>query len=82
MMGQTASIQCSFDYESPEDFRRKFKAAVLLDPIAVALFANSARADGRPTGLASFRQAIWRETDPARCGMPRVMFDADFAMEA
>ena len=82
MMAQTASIQCSFDYESPEDFQRKFKAGTLLDPIAVALFANSARADGRPTGLASFRQAIWRETDPARCGMPRAMFDADFALEA
>jgi len=82
MMTQTASIQCSFDYESAEDFRRKFKAAALLDPIAVALFANSARADGRPTGLVSFRQAIWRETDPARCGMPRVMFEADFSLEA
>jgi len=82
MMGQTASIQSSFDFAGPEDFRRKFKAAALLDPVAVALFANSARADGGPTGLRSYRQAIWNETDPARCGMPAALFEADFALEA
>ncbi len=82
MMAQTASIHCSFDYASAEDFRRKFKAATVLDPIAVALFANSRNADGRPTGQASFRQAIWRETDPARCGMPKEMFGADFTLDA
>ncbi len=82
MMGQTASIQSSFDYASPEDFRVKFKAAALLDPIAVALFANSALADGRPSGWRSYRQQIWRETDPARCGMPAALFEADFELEA
>lgn len=82
MMAQTASIQCSFDYASEEDFQRKFKAATVLDPIAVALFANSQNAEGKPTGFQSFRQAIWRETDPARCGMPREMFEAGFTLDA
>jgi glutamate--cysteine ligase len=54
----------------------------LITPFAVALFANSARIDGADTGYASFRQAIWRETDPARCGLPPVVFDDGFGPEA
>jgi glutamate--cysteine ligase len=82
MMTQTTSIQCAFDYESPEDWTRKFRAAALLSPVATALFANSARAEGRDTGWKSFRQAIWRDTDPARCGLPSVVFDPGFDLEA
>lgn len=81
MMTQTASIQTAFDFEGPEDWRRKFVSAALITPIAVALFANSPRADGKPTGYRSFRQAIWRETDPERCGLPPVVFDPGFGLE-
>ena len=82
MMTQTASIQCAFDYSDPEDWTRKFKAASLVTPLAVALFANSPRMDGRDTGYASYRQVIWRETDPERCGLPPAVFDAGFGPEA
>jgi glutamate--cysteine ligase len=82
MMTQTASIQCAFDYADAGDWTRKFKTASLITPFAVALFANSARIDGADTGYASFRQAIWRETDPARCGLPPVVFDDGFGPEA
>lgn len=78
MMTQTASIQCAFDFSSERDWIRKFRAAALLAPVATALFANSGRADGKETGFRSFRQAIWRETDPARCGLPAVVFDPGF----
>lgn len=80
MMTQTASIQCSFDYADPTDWARKFKAAALLTPVAAALFANSSRLEGSETGWRSFRQAIWRETDPDRCGLPAVVFEAGFDM--
>ena len=82
MMTQTASIQCAFDFEDPGDWRRKFRAAALLAPVAVALFANSSRADGGETGYRSYREAIWRETDPDRCGLPSVVFDPGFGIEA
>jgi glutamate--cysteine ligase len=82
MMTQTASIQCAFDYASDEDWTRKFRASALLAPAAVALFANSSRADGRETGYASYRQAIWRQTDPDRCDLPAIVFDPGFGIDA
>ena len=82
MMTQSASIQVAFDYADPEDWRRKFKAAALLTPAAVALFANSARIDGKESGHRSYRQVIWRETDPDRCGLPELVFEPGFGMEA
>ena len=82
MMTQTASIQCAFDYASDADWARKFRAAALLTPVAVALFANSSRVDGADTGWASYRQAIWRETDPERCDLPPVVFDPQFGIDA
>jgi glutamate--cysteine ligase len=82
MMTQTASIQCAFDYADPQDWKRKFKAAVVLSPVATALFANSPRIDGKPTGYRSYRQRIWRETDPERCGLPDVVFEPRFDIEA
>jgi glutamate--cysteine ligase len=50
-------------------------------PVATALFANSSRADGKETGFRSFRQAIWRDTDPARCGLPAIVFEPGFDLE-
>lgn len=82
MMTQTASVQCAFDYASDTDWSRKFRAAALLTPVAVALFANSSRVDGRDSGWASYRQAIWRETDPDRCDLPAIVFDPAFGIDA
>ena len=82
MMTQTTSIQCAFDYASDEDWTRKFRAAALMTPIAVALFANSSRIDGKDSGWASYRQAIWRETDPDRCDLPDIVFDPGFGIDA
>lgn len=81
MMTQTASVQCAFDYADERDWARRFRAAAFLAPIATALFANSSRMDGRETGWLSYRQAIWAETDPARCGLPAVVFDPGFDIE-
>jgi glutamate--cysteine ligase len=81
MMTQTASIQCAFDYTSDEDWTRKFRAAALATPVAVALFANSSKVDGKDSGWASYRQAIWRETDPDRCDLPPIVFDRGFDID-
>jgi glutamate--cysteine ligase len=81
MMTQTASIQCAFDFDSAADWTNKFRAGVLLAPVTVALFANSADVDGGPSGYRSYRQAIWRETTPERCGIPDVVFRPDFGIE-
>src|SRR5258708_22354224 len=82
MMTQTASVQCAFDYASDQDWTRKFRAAAFISPIAVALFANSSRVDGRDSGWASYRQAIWRETDPDRSGLPDIVFAPSFGIDS
>ena len=82
MMTQTASIQCAFDFEDPADWARRFRAAALLAPVATALFANSSRVDGAESGFRSFRQAIWRETDDDRCGLPPRVFEDGFDLKA
>ncbi len=53
-----------------------------MTPLAVALFANSSHIDGEETGYVNYRQAIWRETDPERCGLPRAVFEPGFGLEA
>jgi glutamate--cysteine ligase len=53
-----------------------------MGPVAVALFANSSRVDGGDSGWASYRQAIWRETDPDRCDLPAIVFDPAFGIDA
>jgi glutamate--cysteine ligase len=82
MMTQTASVQCAFDFADERDWARRFRAAAFLAPVVTALFANSSRMDGRETGWLSYRRAIWDETDPARCGLPAVVFDPGFDIEA
>ncbi|MDH3629239.1 MAG: glutamate-cysteine ligase family protein [Acidobacteriota bacterium] len=82
MMTQSASIQCAYDFADPEDFRRKFRCGALLAPIATALFANSSLYEGRETGYQSYRQRVWQETDPDRCGLPDVVFDEGFGLES
>jgi len=82
MMTQTASIQCSYDFENSSDWSRKFRAAALLSPVAVAMFANSPTIDGKDSGFRSYRQEIWRRTDPDRCMLPAAVFHESFDLEA
>jgi glutamate--cysteine ligase len=81
MMTQTAAIQCAFDYANPTDWKRKFRAAANLAPVATAMFANSSRVDGRDSGYRSYRHAIWRQTDDDRCGLPWIVFEEGFGIE-
>jgi glutamate--cysteine ligase len=81
MMSQTASIQCSFDFENEEDWRRKFRAAHVLTPLVQAIFCNSPFRDGRPNGFLSYRTRVWEQTDPARCGFLPAAFGDEPSME-
>jgi glutamate--cysteine ligase len=48
-----------------------------MSPLLVAISANSPIVDGRDSGYKSFRAHIWRDTDPARCGLLPFAFDTD-----
>ena len=82
MMYRTTTIQVNLDYESEFDMVRKFRAGLLLQPVATALFANSPFADGRPTGYLSWRARIWEDVDPQRSGFLPFVFEEGFGFEA
>jgi glutamate--cysteine ligase len=75
MMQQTATVQANFDYGDEQDARRKFRIAMAMSPVLVAISANSPIVDGAPTGYKSYRAHIWRDTDPKRCGVLPFAFD-------
>ncbi|HEX7051233.1 MAG TPA: glutamate-cysteine ligase family protein [Longimicrobiales bacterium] len=67
MMRQTAAVQISLDFGSdPALSWRVLNAAA---PYLIAIFANSPRYMGRPTGHRSIRAQVWRELDPSRTGI-------------
>jgi glutamate--cysteine ligase len=78
MMHATASVQASYDWSDEADLVAKLRAALAVTPIASALFANSSLWEGRPSGFVSRRMAIWRDTDPDRCGLLPIAFEPDF----
>jgi glutamate--cysteine ligase len=53
-----------------------------LQPVAVALFANSPFVEGRPSGRLSQRSHIWTDTDADRCGTLPFVFAPGFGFES
>jgi len=78
MMHSTATVQANFDYSDEADMASKMRTAMGCTPIVSAIFANSSLLEGRDSGLTSRRVAIWRDTDPDRCGLLHFVFDSDF----
>jgi glutamate--cysteine ligase len=81
MMHATASVQASYDYSDEADAVAKMRAALGLGPVVNALYANSSLYAGKASGYVSRRLAIWRQTDPDRCGGVPFVFDPDFGYE-
>src|SRR5436853_3677115 len=81
MMLRTCTVQTNLDYRTEADMVRKFRASLALQPVAVALFANSPFVENRPTGYASYRSLVWTDTDPDRCGTLPFVFEDGFGFE-
>jgi glutamate--cysteine ligase len=81
MMTRTCTVQVNLDYESEADMMRKLRVALLLQPLATALFANSPFTEGRPNGFLSYRAHAWTDTDNQRSGIPAVFFEDGFGFE-
>jgi glutamate--cysteine ligase len=81
MMLRTCTVQANLDYRSEADMVRKFRASLALQPLAVALFANSPFVEGRPSGYLSYRSLVWTDTDPDRCGTLPFVFEDGFGFE-
>ena len=85
MMYQTSGTQINLDYLSEDDFKKKFKIISYLTPIAIAIFANSAIFENKPSGYLSYRAKVWQNT--SRGGLPKIFLEnmdfekyADFAI--
>ena len=85
MMYRTCGTQLNLDYNSEEDFIKKFKIINSIVPISIALFANSSIVEKKNSNYMSYRSKVWQET--ARGGLPEAFFDnmnfekyADFAI--
>lgn len=81
MMKTTASIQANFDFRDERDAMQILRVGALASPLVTAIFANSPIREGKETGLASFRMAIWEDTDRDRCGTPGFMLDPDASVQ-
>ncbi len=66
MMCSTAAVQVCLDAGIPARVPARWAALHALGPVLLALFANSDRCAGRPTGWASGRMRAWLGMDPAR----------------
>ena len=85
MMYRTCGTQLNIDYNSEEDFIKKFKIVNAIVPISMALFANSAIVEKKQSNFLSYRSKVWQST--SRGGLPKVFFEdlnfekyANFAM--
>ena len=81
MMLRTCTVQANLDYQSEADMVKKFRMSLALQPVAVALFANSPFFEGKPNGFQSYRSHIWTDTDPDRCGTLPFVFEDGFGFE-
>ena len=82
MMLMTSTGQVSLDWEDEADCVRKTVLTARLAPLLVALYANSPLVEGKPVGLMSFRNRVWEEVDPTRCGYLPAFFDGSFSYRA
>tara|TARA_Y100000768_G_scaffold382961_1_gene364255 strand:+ start:190 stop:1479 length:1290 start_codon:yes stop_codon:yes gene_type:complete len=73
MMYRTCGTQLNVDYNSEEDFIKKFKIVNSLVPISIALFANSSITERKRNKYLSYRSKVWQNT--SRGGLPKIFFE-------
>lgn len=81
MMRGSASAQISIDYTSVEDCLHKLRLANGLAPIIALICDNASVFEGAPRTQRMVRTTIWRNTDPARCGIVPGVMEPDFSLE-
>tara|TARA_B100001057_G_scaffold496037_1_gene596463 strand:- start:159 stop:1451 length:1293 start_codon:yes stop_codon:yes gene_type:complete len=73
MMYRTCGTQLNLDYNSEEDFKKKFKVVNSIVPISIALFANSSIVEKKKSNYLSYRSKVWQNT--SRGGLPKLFFE-------
>ena len=73
MMFRTCGTQLNIDYNSEEDFIKKFKIINSIVPISIALFANSSIVEKKKSNFLSYRSKVWQNT--SRGGLPKLFLE-------
>ena len=73
MMYRTCGTQLNIDYNSENDFIKKFKIVNSIVPISIALFANSSIVEKKNSKYLSYRSKVWQST--SRGGLPKLFFE-------
>ncbi len=73
MMYRTCGTQLNIDYDSEEDFIKKFRVVNSIVPISIALFANSSIVEKKNSNFLSYRSKVWQNT--SRGGLPKIFFE-------
>ena len=73
MMYRTCGTQLNIDYDSEDDFAKKFKIVNSIVPISIALFANSSIVEKKKSNYLSYRSKVWQST--SRGGLPKLFFE-------
>ena len=73
MMYRTCGTQLNIDYNSEEDFIKKFKIVNSIVPISIALFANSSIVEKKNSNYLSYRSKVWQNT--SRGGLPKLFLE-------
>ncbi|WP_299043494.1 glutamate--cysteine ligase [uncultured Tateyamaria sp.] len=81
MMRRTCTVQVNLDFATEADMVQKMRVAIALQPVAVALFANSPFFENKLNGHKSWRSRVWRDLDPDRTGMIPFVFEDGFGFE-
>ncbi|PPR78549.1 MAG: Glutamate--cysteine ligase EgtA [Alphaproteobacteria bacterium MarineAlpha2_Bin1] len=82
MMFRTCTVQTNLDYSSEFDMVKKLRVSLALQPLSVALFANSPFLEGGLSGFKSLRSYVWMHTDDERCGMLPFVFEEGMGFQS
>jgi glutamate--cysteine ligase len=78
----TSTVQVNLGYKSEADMVKKLRVSLALQPIVVALFANSPFCEGQDSGYQSYRSHMIHNNWGGRYGsMLPIAFDKDFGFE-
>jgi glutamate--cysteine ligase len=77
MMYRSCGTQVNLDHSSEAEMVKNLRLSLAIQPVVIALMANSSEVEGKDTGYSSYRSYIWNNTDPDRCGILPFAFDED-----
>ncbi|MGE0867963.1 MAG: glutamate--cysteine ligase [Kofleriaceae bacterium] len=77
MMLRTATVQVNLDFADEANAAAKLRCLYSVTSLLTALWACSPIVEDRPSGFQTYRAWIWRDTDPARCGILPFVFERD-----